>query len=92
MKDTLIKKEAKVLVDLTINMHKEKILGKEKLSKFIKSNITKKLEETEYNKLLHYYNRYLTEEGYEIKPNIRKFDIIDYTSEEYEHYISNMKK
>ena len=39
MKDTLIKKEAKALVDLTIKMHKEKLLGKEKLSKFIKSNI-----------------------------------------------------
>lgn len=92
MKDTLIKKEAKALVDLTIKMHKEKLLGKEKLSKFIKSNITKELEEIDYNDLLHYYNRFLAEEGYEIKQDIKKFDIINYTSEEYENYIFTIKK
>ena len=92
MKNTIIKEEAKSLVDLTIKLHKTNQLGKEKLSKFIKNNITKELEEEDYNKLLHYYNRYLSEEEYEIKQNIKKFDIIDYTSEEYHNYISNIKK
>ena len=92
MKSMVIKKEAKALVDLTIKMHKEKLLGKEKLSTFIKNNLTKELEDNDYNELLHYYNRFLSEEGYEIKQDIKKFDIINYTSEEYENYIFTIKK
>lgn len=78
---------AKELVVISIKEHKRKNMGKEKMSVFIKNNLPKELELNDYNKVLHLYNKYLAKEGYEIKKNINKFDIIDYTGEEYKLYI-----
>jgi len=79
---------AKELVTISINEHKIKNMGKEKMSNFIKNNLTYELETNDYNKVLHLYNKYLSKEGYEIKKDINKFDIIDYTSDEYQLYIN----
>jgi len=88
MKNICIENIAKELVELTIKEHQRKKLGKEKMSAFIKSNIPYELETDDYNKLLHLYNKYLAKEGYEIKKDITEFDIIDYTSDEYQLYIN----
>ena len=88
MKETLLIEAAKSLVEITIKKHKEKLLGKEKMSIFIKNNLKEKLTEENHNKILHLYNRYLAKKGYEIKKDITKFDIINYNSEEYELYMN----
>ena len=67
---------AKTLVDITIKKYKEKSLGKEKMSKFIKDNITNNITDKDYNNILHLYSKYLAKKGYEIKKDITKFDII----------------
>lgn len=90
MKETEVIAYAKYLVDITIQKHKEKLLGKEKMSKFIKDNLTYNIIDKDYNNILHLYNKYLAKEGYEIKKDITKFDIIDYNSEEYNLYINNL--
>lgn len=92
MDKVLIENMAKRLVKHSINEHKRKKLGKEKMSLFIKNNLPLELEINDYNKLLYLYNKYLAKEGYEIKKDINKFDIIDYTSEEYELYINEKNK
>ena len=88
MKEHSLEKLAKRLVEITIINHKQKKLGKEKMSNFIKNNIPPKLIEENYNDILHLYNKILASKGYEIKKDIEKFDIIDYTSEEYQLYIN----
>lgn len=90
MKQEKIKKYAKELVEITIEKYKEKSLGKEKMSNFIKNNLTKEVKNIDYNKILHLYNKYLAKEGYEIKKDINNFDIIDYNSEEYQIYINKL--
>ena len=89
MKKEMIIKEAKNLVNITIEMHSNSLLGKEKMSTFIKKHIDKKITYNEYNEILHIYNRLLAESGYEIKSDIRHFNIIDYNSKEYELYYNN---
>ena len=86
MKKDKIIKYAEELVELTIYKHNKKILGKENMIKFIKRNIKGDVSEDEYIKILRLYNRLLAESGYEIKKDIDHFDIIDYSSEEYELY------
>ena len=76
------------LIAITIKKHKQKLLGKDNMSTFIKNNIDKNITEENYNKILHLYNNYLAKEGYEIKKDITKFDIINYNSEEYNEYLS----
>lgn len=88
MKKSLLIEAAKSLVEITIKKHKEKLLGRENMSIFIKKNLKEKLTEENYNKILHLYNRYLASKGYEIKKDITKFDVINYNSEEYELYIN----
>lgn len=86
MKKEKIIREANKLVNITIEMHSNSLLGKEKMSTFIKKHIDKKTTYDEYNEILHIYNRLLAELGYEIKNDIYHFDIIDYNSKEYELY------
>jgi len=81
---------AKHLVEITIQKHRDKLLGKEKMSEFIKDNLIKVDKDIDYNEVLHLYSKYLAKEGYEIKKDINKFDIIDYNSEEFELYINNL--
>lgn len=88
MKKNKIIKHAKSLVDITIKKHKEKELGKEKMSKFIKNNLEKDINKSDYDAILHHYSEYLAKEGYEIKKDINNFDIIDYSSDEYQAYIN----
>lgn len=88
MKQEELVEYSKLLVDITIQKHKEKLLGKENMSNFIKSNLPTNIKKSDYNNILHQYNKYLAKEGYEIKKDINKFDIIDYDSEEYQIYIS----
>lgn len=82
---------AKSLADITIKKHKEKMLGKERMSKFLKDNLTKEAKDIYYNEILHLYNKYLAKEGYEIKKDINNFDIINYNSDEYLLYVEEMK-
>ena len=89
MDEINIEAHAKELVKLTIKMHKEKLLGKENMSTFIKRNINFNLNNN-YDEFSHHYSRYLAKEGYEIKQNINNFDIINYNSEEYQIYINNL--
>lgn len=77
---------AKELSKITIKRHKEKLLGKEKMSKFIKNNIAEEITKKEYDAILHLYSRYLAKEGYEIIKDIYHFDIIDYNIDEYKIY------
>lgn len=81
-----IAKCAKQLVMITIKKHKENLLGKEKMSIFLKNNLTKEFSQEDYDKILHLYNSYLAKEGYEIKKDVNHFDIIDYNSDEYQYY------
>lgn len=86
MKKENLKEIAINLVKITINEHNLLNLGKEKMSSFIKKNIKKEVNKKEFDLVLHYYCKILAKEGYEIKNNIEKFDIIDYNSTEYEKY------
>ncbi len=88
MQDETLIKIAKTLVDITIQKHNQKLLGKENMSTFINSNLPIGIEINDYNKILHLYNKYLSKEGYEIKKDITKFDIINYNTEEYQVYIN----
>lgn len=85
-----IAKCAKQLVMITIKKHKENLLGKEKMSTFLKNNLTEEFSGEDYDSILHLYSRYLAKEGYEIKKDINHFDIIDYNSEEYQHYYNEI--
>lgn len=87
--DTLIK-IAETLVKITIRKHKDKLLGTENMSNFIKNNLPIEIEIYDYNSILHLYNKYLAKEGYEIKKDITRFDIINYNSEEYQLYINKL--
>jgi len=87
--DTLIKL-AETLVKITIRKHKDKLLGTENMSNFIKNNLPMGIEIYDYNSILHLYNKYLAKEGYEIKKDISRFDIINYNTEEYILYISSL--
>ena len=91
MKDKEIREYAKLLVAITIKKHREKLLGKEKMSKFIKDNLTQNVKDIDYNRILHQYNKYLAQAGYEIWKDIIKFDIIDYNSDEYQLYVKEIK-
>lgn len=88
MKEETLNDIAKKLVHITIEKHKDKKLCKEKMSTFIKNNLPIGIEINEYNSILHLYNKYLAKEGYEIKKDITKFDIINYNTEEYQTYTS----
>jgi hypothetical protein len=88
MNEEILIKIAKILVGITIQKHRQKQLGKENMSTFIKNNLNRDISEEDYNKILHIYNKYLAKEGYEIKKDITKFDIIKYNTEEYQLYIS----
>ena len=88
MKEQSLIEISKRLVYITIEKHKQKLLGRENMSTFIKNNINKNITEEKYNKILHLYSGYLAKEGYEIKNDITKFDIINYNSEEYQEHIS----
>lgn len=88
MEDISLIETAKALVDITIQKHKEQNLGKENMSSFIKNNLPAGIEVNDYNSILHLYNKYLAIEGYEIKKDIKKFDIINYNTEEYQIYVS----
>ena len=56
------------------------------MSTFIKNNLPIRIGVDDYNNILHLYSRYLAKEGYEIKKDITKFDIINYNTEEYQLY------
>lgn len=86
MKEDKIIKYAKRLVDITIKAHNKNLLGKEKMSTFIKKNMNEKLNDQEYDNVLHLYNRYLALKGFEIVNDINHFNIINYNSEEYFTY------
>ena len=88
MKEQSLIEVSQILVKITIEKHKQKLLGKEKMSTFIKNNLNKNITEEQYNQILHLYSKYLSKEGYEIKKDITKFDIINYNSEEYQICIS----
>lgn len=90
MKQDEIVEYARLLVEITIKKHKEKLLGNDKMSNFIKSNLPIKVKKSDYNNILHLYNKYLAKEGYEIKKDINNFNIIDYHSEEYQIYINKL--
>jgi len=83
MKEETLIKIAKTLVDITIDKHKHKLLGKEGMSKFIKNNLPTGIEINDYNNILHLYNKYLAKEVYEIKKKITHYEIINYNNEEY---------
>ena len=87
-----IEKYAKELVIITIKKHKENLLGKEKMSVFLKNNLNEKFSGEDYDNILHLYSSYLAKEGYEIKKDINHFDIIDYNSDEYQTYCNNLTK
>jgi len=91
MRQNKIVESAKLLVDITIKKHKEGLLGKERMSKFIKKHLPKEIKSNDYDKILHLYNKHLAKKGYEIKKDIIKFDIIDYNSDEYQLYIKEIK-
>lgn len=88
MKEQSLIEVSKRLAYITIEKHKQKLLGKENMSAFIKNYLNKDITEEHYNKILHLYSKYLSKEGYEIRKNITKFDIINYNSEEYKEYIN----
>ena len=88
MKEETLIEVAKTLVKVTIEKHTEKKLGKQNMSTFIKNNLPIGIGINDYNSILHLYNKCLAKEGYEIKKDITKFDIINYNSEEYQLYIS----
>lgn len=88
MKEEILIETSKSLVDITIEKHKKRLLGRETMSTFIKNNLNTNINEEQYNQILHLYSRYLAKEGYEIKKDITKFDIINYNSEEYQEYIN----
>lgn len=90
MEQDKIVKCAKELVGITIQKHKEELLGRERMSTFIKKNLTKDIKESDYDRVLHLYNKYLASEGYEIKKDISKFDIINYSSDEYQIYLKKL--
>lgn len=90
MKEKEIINVAKRLVNITITKHNENTLGNEKISTFIKRNLPKNIKESDYNNILHLYNKFLAKEGYEIRKDITKFDIINYNKEEYLLYISSL--
>ena len=85
-----IQEYALELVKLSIQKHKENSLGKEKMSTFIKNNLMTEIPQNEYDLLLHYYNKYLAQAGYEIKQDINNFDVINYNSNEYQKYYKNI--
>lgn len=90
MKEETLIKMAETLVKITIRKHKDKLLGTENMSNFIKNNLPIGMEVDDYNSILHLYNKYLAKEGYEIKKDISKFDIINYNTEEYNLYINKL--
>ena len=91
MQDANIINSAKELVKITIEKHKENLLGKEKMSSFIKRQLPNKITKKDYDSILHLYSKYLAKEGYEIK-DVIYFDIIDYTCEYYKTYYEKNKK
>ena len=90
MKQEKAIEDAKELVRITIKKHKEDLLGKEKMSNFLKKNINEKISNEDYDAILHLYNKYLAVEGYEIVNDIDHFDIINYNTEEYYIYRENL--
>ena len=90
MKEETLIKMAESLVEITIQKHKNKLLATNNMSNFIKNNLPIGIEIKDYNSILHLYNKYLAKEGYEIKKDITKFDIINYNSEEYQLYIKKL--
>lgn len=90
MKQEKIIYYVELLVEKTIKQHKEGLLGKEKMSKFIKSNLPSIIKNSDYDTILHLYNKYLAKEGYEIKRDINNFDIIKYNSDAYQIYLNKI--
>ena len=90
MKEKTLEEYAILLVEITINNHNKNLLGREKMSVFIKNNLNIDITEKEYNTILHLYCRLLAKAGYEIKKDINCFDIINYNSDEYQIYCKSI--
>lgn len=90
MSDRLIQKEAKRLVNVTIEYHKKKLLGKIKMTDFLKKHEDKKITKNYSCRVLRYYCKFLAQAGYEIKMDTDHFEIINYRSREYEIYIEEI--
>lgn len=59
---------------------------------YIKRKLKYIIEDSDYEEILHLYNGFLSEEGYEIMKDINHFNIIDYNSDEYQDYCSSYNK
>lgn len=90
MNDKLIQKEAERLVSITIEHHKKKLLGKIKMTNFLKKYEDKKIAKICGRSVLRYYCKFLAQAGYEIKMDTDHFEIINYRSREYEIYIEEI--
>lgn len=91
MEENKIIEYAKKLTKITIKKHNDKLLGKEKMSSFLKKNINNEINSNDYNNILHLYSRYLASSGYEIINDIEHFDVINYNTEEYYIYRDNLQ-
>lgn len=81
-----IESKAMDLVNITIEQHNQNKLGKETMKDFFENNLGINSSNKNYYDILCLYPGYLAQAGYEIKIGTQYFDVIDYTSDEYEYY------
>lgn len=90
MTEKQVYNKARELVNITIDLHKKKLLGKTSLLKFFKEHL-KELYDSKYcNHIIKQYCRLLAETGYEIMIDTDHFDIINYYSYKYQKYTNEL--
>lgn len=87
-----IESKAMDLVNITIEQHNQNKLGKETMKDFFENNLGINSSNKNYYDILCLYPGYLAQAGYEIKIGTQYFDVIDYTSDEYEYYCYEKSK
>lgn len=87
-----IESKAMDLVNITISQHNQNQLGKETMKDFCENNLGINSNNNNYYDILCLYPSYLARAGYEIKRGTQYFEIIDYTSPEYEDYCQKNDK
>jgi len=90
MSEKQICDKAQELVNISIKLHNKKNPKDQDLVSFFKEHL-KELYNTEYcDSIICKYCYYLAKAGYEIKLDNKRFEIIDYNSDEYMEYTSKI--
>ena len=79
------------LLNIVITDHITNNLGKVSLKEYILNKITLE-DDLDFIKIVFKLGNLLADNGYEIKLDIDKFEIVNYTNEEYNNYLREIKK